>query len=191
MREKQMQVEYLDDVHLYLVEGVIVPSVSKLVEFVCGSYVNIDPLVLEKAANHGTQVHEAIERYERLNEATEGFEYYTTEYQALKEKYNLEVEDMEQMIVYDNHFCGRYDICDKNGLIWDIKTTSKLYEDKLSWQLSFYELGKYKEVLHDVGYAIWLPKTRKHGQVKEIPLHSTSECLEIIELYEKSKSTTE
>lgn len=43
-----MHVEYLDDVHLYLCSGVIVPSASKLVEFVCGSYANIDPLVLEK-----------------------------------------------------------------------------------------------------------------------------------------------
>lgn len=186
----KLQIEYLDDIHMYLVDGIIVPSVSKLVEFVCGgSYANISPSVLEKAAEYGTQVHEAIERYEQEKTLTEGFENQINEYIELKTKYMLFVKNMEKIVAYKKHFCGRYDILDEGGYIWDIKTTSKLYTDKLSWQISFYELAKYGKVKNKVGYAIWLPKTRKHGQVKLIDLHTTQECLEVIEMYEKKQTT--
>ena len=81
------------------------------------------------------------------------------EYKKLKNEYKIEVLSQEQIVSYKYEFAGRLDmIANVNGVkcLLDIKTTSSVDKEYLSWQLSLYEyaLGEKFEDL----YCIWLPK---------------------------------
>ena len=54
--------EYFDSEHIYLVDGVIVPSITQILKIKFGGkYQGIDKEVLKRASDAGTAVHEAIE----------------------------------------------------------------------------------------------------------------------------------
>ena len=55
--------EYFDEEHLYLVDGIIVPSITQILKHKFGrKYEGIDRATLQRAADKGTQIHEAIEK---------------------------------------------------------------------------------------------------------------------------------
>lgn len=183
-REIMANIEYLDDIHTYLVDGVIVPSVSKLVAFAVGStYANISPEVLQRAADYGTSVHNAIEEYESSGNINEELREQVERYKVLKEENDLKVASMEQMVSYQKSYCGRYDILDAHGILWDMKCTSKVHAENLEWQLGLYYLGLGVE--KEKGYCIWLPKKGK-AKVVEIKPKTNEECKKLVEMYEIS-----
>ena len=56
--------EYIDDIHVYLCDGVIVPSVTQILKLKFGNkYDNVSRKTLLRAAEKGTEVHEAIQNY--------------------------------------------------------------------------------------------------------------------------------
>lgn len=169
-------IEFVEEMHVYLYNGVILPSVSKILRKIFpNKYDNIPKWILERKAKYGTEVHNIIEKLEKG-------EYYYTEdesiknsiadYLKLKNENNIKVISQEQMVHYKHYYAGRYDmIAEVNGnkSLCDIKTTSKLDEEYLSWQLSLYELAtgeRFKKL-----YAIWLPKNEegKLVEIKRIP----------------------
>lgn len=176
------KVKYIDETHQYFIGDKEVPSVSKLVEFACGcSYENISPEVLKKAAEYGTSVHDAIEYYETYGEIKPGLEVQVNSYKELKAKYLLDVKNMEQIVTDGKNFAGRYDILDTNNELWDIKTTSKVYQEKWEWQLSLYSYGL--KLKSKTAYILYIPKKGK-AKVILINLHSKEEVEELIKLYE-------
>ena len=57
--------EYIDETHTYLYDGVILPSITQLLKKKFGGkYDGIPKATLEKAAERGTAIHKAIEEYE-------------------------------------------------------------------------------------------------------------------------------
>ena len=179
-----MQLEYLEENHVYVVDGVIVPSVSTLVSYATGDiYKSIPESILEKARIHGTGVHDAIENYERTKDISEEFQKEVNTYIELKEKYLLTVNKMEQIVAYRNHYCGRYDILDTDGYLWDIKTTSKYHKENLEWQLGLYYLALGKEC--EKGYCIHIPKRGK-GKVYLVTPKSNKECMDLVKTYEQA-----
>ena len=59
-------VEYLDDTHTYLIDGVIKPSVSQIIMFLFpDKYKYIPKTILDRKAIFGTNVHNAIEMFEK------------------------------------------------------------------------------------------------------------------------------
>lgn len=184
-----MQIEYLENRHQYIIDGILVPSVSTLVAYATGDiYQNIPEHILEAARVHGTAVHDAIENYERTGAIDDEHEKEVNAYIELKEKYLLSPKDMEQIVHYKNHFCGRYDILDTQGNLWDIKTTSKYHEENLQWQLGLYYLGLGKE--KDVGYCIHIPKKGK-PKVRIVQPKTNKECISLIETYERANKSAE
>lgn len=188
-------VEFVEDTHVYLINGVIVPSVSRLVSFALGGqqYKGVPKSILLSKAQYGTQVHDLIQRYEEGLIKDNEIDFLTIDpmqkvslkqYIKLKNKYFIYPQSMEQIVHYKEKFAGRYDIFD-GEYIWDIKTTSKIHEHALEWQLGLYQLciGKPKEY----GYCIWLPKGDV-GQVKQIKIKSFKECEELISKYEAISS---
>lgn len=178
-------IDFLEEPHIYLVDGVITPSVSEILHFIFpNKYKGVDKRILTKKAEYGTMIHESIEMYEaniKVMRIEEAF-YVTTQvkeltyiqeaslrqYLKLKDRYEIEVLEQEMMIQFEKKYAGRFDmIANVKGYLslCDIKTTAELDEEYLSWQLSYYELamGKTFEKL----YAIWLPK-KSLGQVVEI-----------------------
>lgn len=177
------KVEYIDETHQYFIDGVEVPSVSKLVSFAMDDDLsNINPEVLKKASEYGTSVHNAIEQYEKDNTIPLMFEEIISSYNKLKTSCGLEIESMEQIITDGKNYAGRYDILAKNGILYDIKTNSRPMIDKWSWQLSLYYYAlKSKQT---IGYVIYLPKKGKPKLI-EIPIKSKSTIEALLKLYEE------
>jgi len=180
-----MQIDYIDSTHQYMVDGILVPSVSTLVAYATGDiYKNIPEPILEKARIHGTGVHDAIEHYETSGEVSEEFKKEVETYIELKKKYLLDVKSMEQIVCYKHYYCGRYDILDTDGILWDIKATSKFHEVNLEWQLGLYYMALGKE--SDKGYCIHIPKKGK-AKVYLVKPKTNKECIDLIETFESAK----
>lgn len=140
-------VEYLDEEHIYLVDGIELPSVTTLLkEKFSDKYSYVNPLVLKKAAEKGTEVHKAIEDYCR-----EGIESDLEElrnFKFLKKYYGFNVIDNEvPIIIFKNEnpvACGRLDLViqmEEKLMLADIKRTSVLDKEYLKYQLNLYKIG--------------------------------------------------
>lgn len=156
-------IDFIEDGHIYLKDGIITPSVSEILHFIFpDKYKGIPKSVLEKKATYGSIVHKSIELLEK-GEVIEPVNIYQElaieQFIKLKEENNIEVLEQEQIVSYKYDFCGRFDMIariDNDICLCDIKTTSELDKEYLSWQLSLYELAYNKKI--DKLYAIWLPK---------------------------------
>ena len=189
-------IEFIEEGHIYLMDGVIIPSVSEILHFIFpNKYAGIDKEILNKKAEYGSKIHETIECIEQnktFPELDSIQEFSISQYKRLKEKYKIEVINQEQMINFKDKYCGRFDmIANVNGFysLCDIKTTATLDKEYLSWQLSFYELAfisMYGVSNFDKLYAIWLPK-KGYGEVVEIERKSKSELLEKLKVFERIK----
>lgn len=173
-------------------KGVIIPSVSDLVEFhFYGTYANVPEHILEAAADYGTKMHSLLEAYDngeinlehlQLSQIDPNLKEGVKQYAELKKKYMIYPKSQEVIIDYYERFAGRYDKLDGQNILWDVKTTSKKYEDKWACQLGYYYLALGVE--KDVGYVIWIPKTQK-AKVIMIQPWDKQRCLEGLENYEK------
>lgn len=157
-------IEYLDEEHIYLVDGQIVPSVTQLLHKIFpNKYKDVPKWILEKKADYGTTIHKIIEDLENGVYVETPQSVYIREsinqYDKLKKKYNINVLEQEQMIHYEKYYAGRFDMIasiDGKECLCDIKTTAELDKQYLSWQLSLYEMAYGKQF--DKLYCIWLPK---------------------------------
>lgn len=189
-------IEFVEDGHLYLISGILVPSVSDILNFIFpDKYSNVPKQILNSKAEYGSRVHEAIEHLEKgetLPQLNYLQEASLKQWEKLKSGNKIEVIEQEKMVNYGNHYCGRFDmIANVNGAysLCDIKTTAKLDKESLSWQLSYYALAhnpdKY-ETEFDKFYAIWLPK-RELGEVVEIERKPKEELLEMLKRFEEGQ----
>lgn len=192
-------IEFIEEEHLYLYDGIIIPSVSEILHFIFpNKYANVDKEVLNKKAEYGSTVHLAIECLEEdkeLPKLDKNQEFSIRQWQYLKEKNNINVIIQEQMIHYLDEYAGRFDMVaniDGYLCLCDIKTTATLDKEYLSWQLSFYELAN-ESMYHtrfDKLYAIWLPK-RNCGQLIEIERKSKNELLDVLKKFKESRKDVE
>ena len=140
--------EYIDESHLYVVDGIIVPSVTQILKYKFGGmYGKVDPEVLQRAADKGTAVHEAIEKYCKTGEESEYPEVHN--FQFLMNQYHFQPVDNEVPVILfgRNHeplAAGRLDLVlremDYLGL-GDIKRTSVLNKEYLAYQLNIYRIA--------------------------------------------------
>lgn len=144
---KDHTLEFIDETHTYLVDGVIVPSVSKILRYKFpNKYDGVDERVLERAAIRGTAVHEAIEKLCKTGEIEDLKE--VKNFIFLQNQYNFEVLGNEvPLIIFLDGVpvaAGRLDlnlkINEDEGLA-DIKRTSVLDKEHLAYQLNLYRIG--------------------------------------------------
>ena len=139
--------EYFDETHTYLYEGLMLPSVSQILGMKYkNEYSNVPPAVLNNAAQRGTAVHKAIENYNNSgyddgSEAVRNFKF-------LQKQYGFEVLDSElPLVIFKDDIpiaCGRLDmtmLMDGETGIADIKTVSTLNKEKIAYQLNLYRIG--------------------------------------------------
>ena len=152
------ELEYIDESHTYLVDGVIVPSVTQLLAKKFGhKYDGINPEVLKRAAEKGTAVHNAIEEWCKHGTESDLPELYN--FRFLQRQYNFEVLANEiPVILFDNESpiaCGRLDLVlkmgDETGLA-DIKRTSALDKEYLGYQLNIYRLAYQQTYGEDITF---------------------------------------
>lgn len=147
MEIKGHTIEFIEDGHVYLVDGVITPSVTQMLHFKFNhKYDHVRSNVLNKAADKGTAVHKAIEDY-----CVKGIESDLPElrnFKFLQQKYDFNVYGNEIPVLLfkdDKPICaGRFDLAifkdGKTGLA-DIKRTATLDKEYLGYQLNIYRLA--------------------------------------------------
>lgn len=147
MNIKGYCLEYYDDTHTYLVNGVIVPSITQLLKFkFSNKYKDVSDVVLKRASDKGTQVHEAIEKLCKTGEVEDLKE--VKNFLFLQKHYKFEVLDNEVPVILFKDgvpICaGRLDLVlginGERGL-GDIKRTSVLDKDYLAYQLNLYRIA--------------------------------------------------
>ncbi len=201
--------EFVEEGHIYLLDGVIIPSVSEILHFIFpNKYKNVPVEILNKKADYGTKLHSAIEIYEKnLKAMSEEQALETTiialelnyiqvaslkQYISLKSKNKIEVIEQEQIIHYKDDYAGRFDMIarvDKDYCLCDIKTTSELDKEYLSWQLSLYAYAYNflnKKNHFDKLYAIWLPK-KQLGELVEIKIKTKKEIEKVLKEFKEKK----
>lgn len=142
--------EYFDDTHQYLVDGIVVPSITQMLKFKFSKkYDRVGQATLKRASEKGTEVHRAIEEWCKDGPESELKELRN--FKFLKKKYGFEVLENEVPVILfdldDGHpiSAGRLDLVlkDKDGNVGggDIKRTSVLDKDYLAYQLNLYRIA--------------------------------------------------
>ena len=138
--------EYIDETHTYLVDGVIKPSITQILKLKFGKkYDNVDKSVLQRASELGTATHKAIEDYCKLGIVTDLPELRN--FIFLQKTFKFEVIDNElPIILFDKDIpvaCGRLDLVLNTGQLelGDIKRTYTLDKEYLAYQLNLYRIG--------------------------------------------------
>lgn len=144
---KGYTIEYIDETHTYLVDGLILPSITQILKVKFkNKYNGVNQKVLNKASEKGTEVHEAIETLCKTGEVKHLKE--VKNFMFLQKQYNFKVIDNEVPVILfkDNEpiACGRLDLVinidNKIGLA-DIKRTSTLDKEYLAYQLNLYKIA--------------------------------------------------
>ncbi len=178
-----MSVEFIKDTHTYLVDGIVVPSVSKILRktIFADKYKNIPERILKRAAKYGTEMHEAIE-FDDDSKLDKKQKKSFLEWKNLQKQYNIKPLRQETIVHYGIDYAGTFDmiavLLGEEALI-DIKTTAKLDISYLSWQLSMYA---YAYGFDGDLYAVWLPK-REDARVVAIPRIEENQILKLLEAY--------
>lgn len=140
--------EYDDETHTYIVDGIIVPSVTQILARKFGhKYDDVSAETLNKAAERGTAIHKAIEEFCKEGKQSDMTE--VSDFEFLMKYYHFQVIENELPIIleFDGElFAGRLDLILKKGdelgkAVADIKTTSTLDKEYLGYQLNLYRLG--------------------------------------------------
>ncbi len=138
---------YNEEFHTYRLNGKIIPSVTRLLDD--GTYINVDPKILESAQMRGTLIHKEIEQWLK-----HGLNGYTDEFYEFLDIYT----NNEQLF--------------ENKTIFDIKTyasaSPKNREKCLKQEKMYAEAIKYltgEDIEHF--YMIHLPRGKK-GKLIEL-----------------------
>lgn len=149
--------EFLADDHVYVVDGCIVPSVTQIMKSKFGNkYDFVDSETLNRAAERGTEIHLAIQRY--CEEDLDSDLPEVRNFKFLQKQYKMSVLENEVPVVLfglTRPICaGRLDMIvetEKDGFtICDIKTTSALDKDYLFLQLNLYAIAYQQCYWHKV-----------------------------------------
>ncbi len=185
-------IEFLEEPHLYLKDGILVKSVTQILQLIFpDKYKGIDKKILNKKASFGTKGHEFIEYLDvsdfeaasiRVSKIqNKDLQICLKEYLRMVKHNNIEPLVHEKIVSYEYKYCGTLDLIAKvNGIesLCDIKFTSECDKEYLSWQLGMYALAlgkKFKKY-----YCIWLPK-RELGKLVEIKPKTKKEILRKLE----------
>ena len=150
--------EYIDETHTYLYDGIVIPSITQLLKVKFGGkYDGIPKATLDRAAELGTAVHKAIEDYERQGIETDLPELRNWKF--LKKAHNFDSIDNEVPVVLFNDgeavAAGRLDLVlvEKSSIgLGDIKRTSTLDKNYLTYQLNCYRVAYQQCYCAEIGF---------------------------------------
>lgn len=134
--------EFSEISHTYLLDGIIVPSVTQVLgRNFPGEYAQVSESVLAKAAERGTAIHKSIENYcKGEDDGTEA----VWNFKRLQKRHKLKPIYNEIPVTIDARIAGRLDMVaeiDGATAVADIKTTATLNKEKLTYQLNLYKIG--------------------------------------------------
>lgn len=145
-------IEFDPENHIYLVDGVIVPSVTEILKSKFNDYAFVSRAVLEQASARGTALHKAIELYETTGQESDLREFRN--YLFLKKHIGFTNISNELPVIYEENgrvlYAGQLDqIIEMNGEpgINDFKRVSAPNKEKIAYQLNLYKIA-YEQSYH-------------------------------------------
>lgn len=184
--------EYFDDTHTYVYNGVILPSITQILHTKFKDmYTGISKEVLNRAAQLGSTMHKQIEDYEQQGIVSDSKE--CRNYIFLKKHYKWVCKANERPIVlfYQGRpiAAGRLDmILEKDGrlFIGDLKRTSVLYKEYVTLQTNLYRIG-YQECYGETIEGLCVIHLREDKRkFVELPINENM-ALEVIEEFLKGE----
>lgn len=147
-------IEYWEDNHTYLVNGIILPSITTILKKKFGNkYQRVDERILEVASQRGTNMHQAIQDYED-NGINDLGNRELQNYIFLKKNYKWQVIASEiPVILFIDGVpvaIGRLDqIIEINGEkgVNDLKRTSIFDKEYVAYQTNLYKIA-YEQTYH-------------------------------------------
>ena len=175
--------------HTYTLDNKSLNGVTSILnrQLFADKYSGISDEVLNKAAEYGKGVHESIELYDSLGIGED--EDAVKSYIKLCQKEGLTRLDNEYLISDNDYVASSIDVVFDDCSLADIKTTSHLDEEYVSWQLSIYAYLFEKQnpdLQANRLLAIWIPKAR-YGKPKVVEV-SRKPVSEVIRLIEADKA---
>lgn len=144
--------EFDEESHIYLCDGVIVPSVTTILKAFFDDYQCVSRTVLEQASARGTELHESIEIYEKTGQESDLKEFRN--YLFLKKHFGIKNIANELPVIYEESgkviFAGRLDqIIEIDGKLGinDFKRVSAPNKEKIAYQLNLYKIA-YEQSYH-------------------------------------------
>ena len=189
--------EYIDESHTYIFDGVILPSITQILKVKFGNkYLGVSNSTLERAANLGTEVHKAIEDYE-----TKGIENIELKelrnYVFLKVRNNFKCLKNEVPIVLflDDKpvAAGRVDlILEQNGQVGiaDIKRTSTFDKEYVAYQTNLYRIGYQQTYGEDITFLRGLHLRDNTRKYIELPINEEM-SLDLVKKYLEKENSNE
>ena len=181
--------EYIDETHTYIYDGVILPSITQMLKYKFGNkYNSVDEKVLKKAAQKGTAVHQAIEDYEKRS-IDDASCVELRNYKFLKKQFDFKFLDNEVPIVLFHKdkpiAAGRVDLIieDKGKVgIADIKRTSVFDKEYVAYQTNLYRIGYQQSYGTEISFLRGIHLRDKVRKYIELPIKEDM-MLEFIEKY--------
>lgn len=68
------ELEFNEETHTYILNGKVLPSVTKLLDD--GTYTNVDPTILQRACDRGHEIHKELEMYFKTGILGDTREFY-------------------------------------------------------------------------------------------------------------------
>lgn len=179
--------EFIEDDHVWIADGIIVPSVSTILKAFFNDYANVSRSVLEQAREKGTALHSAIELYETTGQQSDLQEFKN--YLFLKKHFKFNVISCELPIIYEENgkvlFAGQLDqIIEMNGKrgINDLKRVSNPNKDKIALQVNLYKLG-YEQSYHTkIDFLTFTHLREEKRKFNQLPINE-SRTREILKIY--------
>ena len=196
-----MMIEFLEETHTYLVEGILTPSVTELIHniYMPNQYSGISKAVLANAADYGNRVHSLVEHWNSTGTTPDWLEKKSYEmiamnsYISFVENFDITSVSQEEPVAYmyndEPLWAGKYDLLAmvKGKLcICDIKTTSKYYPEYLSKQCTMYKMAVEQMTGQKIedAWCIYLPKKGKKSMI-HVDLVNEASIVRDVRLYER------
>ena len=171
-----------EETHTYTYNGKTLISCTQLLakHHLTPSYEGVDPELLKKSAEYGNRIHKEIEDYIKNGEIGESIEL--ANFISWLETSGYEIIDSEYLVNNDI-VAGKVDLLLKHKetnvyVIADIKTTSVVHKESVSWQLSVY--NNLDEDIASLGLCLHFEKTGELELVS-IPLKTTNDIERLFE----------
>lgn len=175
------------EAHTYELNGKYLSGVTAIVAWLFpDTYDTIPDYVLQKAAERGHALHEAIELFESMGIEPDHIPELM-EYKRIKYDVGFSVLKTEHLVSDNNHVASSIDLVFDDYELCDIKGTSKVHKKNLMAQLSIYAyLFELKNPTLKVPRlsCIWLPR-ECYGKAAYIPIPRVpaEDCERIINTY--------
>lgn len=196
--------EFIENGHIYVCDGEIVPSITQILKLKFGGkYDHVNRQTLQKASEKGTMVHEAIEKYCKY-----GYESDLPElrnFKFLQRAYKFDVIENEVPVILsvdgEPVSAGRLDlVIEKIGEdgalhgergIADIKRTSTLDKEYLSYQLNLYRIAYQQCYGMKIDFLKGIHLREEKRKYVDIPINEEMAIELVKEYLENNKSDSE